>query len=73
MKPKARIVKTTWPDGTIRYTIQQPHWLFRWWWVSAWVNSWDGAMCESSFSTLEQAQSRLWRFDGSKPTTEVLQ
>ena len=63
---KARIIKRTSPGGDISYVIQQKHFLFRWLWVDAWVNSLSGASCEDSFSTLEEAQKNLPYFDGTK-------
>ncbi len=65
---KARIIKRTHPSGRVEYVIQQRHWLFRWWWVDAWV----GSSCWSSFSTLDQAKLNLWMFDGSKPVDQVV-
>jgi len=69
---KARIIKRTFVDGRVIYVIQQKHSLFRWWWVDAWINSWDGAYCEDSFSTLEEAEKNLCYFDGTKCKEEVI-
>ena len=69
---KARIIKRTHPSGRVEYVIQQRHWLFRWWWVDAWVNSSAGPSCWDSFSTLDQAKLSLWQFDGSKPVDQVV-
>lgn len=54
------------PDGRTEYVIQQPHFIFRWWWVDAWMNSSNGAACNDSFETLEEAKKHLCYFDGSK-------
>ncbi len=70
---KVRIVKRTHPSGRVEYVIQQRHFLFRWWWVDAWINSPYGAACRDSFRTLEEAKGNLWLFDGSKPTEEVVE
>ena len=70
---KARIVKKTFPDGRITYTIQQKHFLFRWLWVDAWINSSAGAACLDSFSTLEEAKRNLCYFDGTKTKIEVVE
>lgn len=67
---KARIVETTYPDGTRDYTIQQKHFLFRCWWVSASCNYPEGAL--DTFNTLEKAKENLWFFDGSKPVSKVV-
>ena len=70
---KARIIKRTHPSGRVEYVIQQRHFLFKWWWVDAWINSSAGAACGDSFSTLDQAKLNLWQFDDSKPTEEVVE
>jgi hypothetical protein len=69
---KSRIIKRTSPGGNISYVIQQKHFLFRWWWVDAWVNSLSGASCEDSFATLEEAQKNLPYFDKTKWTEEPI-
>jgi hypothetical protein len=69
---KARIIKRTHPSGRVEYVIQQRHWLFRWWWVDAWINAGHVAACKDSFSTLDQAKDNLWQFDGSKPVDQVV-
>ena len=51
---KARIVKKTNVDGRVVFVIQQRHFLFRWWWVDAWVN--HSVYTTDSFSTLEEAK-----------------
>jgi hypothetical protein len=68
---KTRIVKRTAPDNSVQYVIQQKHFLFRWTWTDAWINSLDGASCRDSFSTLEEAQENLVWFDGTKFKDEV--
>ena len=70
---KTRIIKRTLPTNKVEYVIQQKHFLFRWWWVDAWVNSWDRAACVDSFRTLEEAKNNLCRFDGSVCIEEVVQ
>ena len=62
---KARIVERTSPDGRKEYVIQQRHFLFRWLWVDAWVNSFFGASCRDSWFTLEEAKENLCFFDGT--------
>lgn len=62
---KTRIIKRTGPDGRVQYIIQQKHFLFRWWWVDAWLNSSCGAYCTDDFDTLEEAQANLCYFDGT--------
>ena len=52
------------PDGRIEFTIQQRHFLFRWWWVDAWVNH-DTSTIDS-FATLEEAQKKMCHFDGTR-------
>jgi hypothetical protein len=71
-KSKVRIVERTSVDGSVKYVIQQKHFLFRWWWVDAWVNSLDGAWCTDSFDSLEEAQQNLCYFDGSVCKEEVV-
>lgn len=70
---KVRIVKRTTPLGRVSFVIQQKHFLFRWWWVDAWVNSMLGASCRDSFDTLEEARKYLPLFDGTKIKDEVIQ
>ena len=69
---KVRIIKRTTPDGRIRYVIQQKHFLFRWWWVDAWLNSPSGADCTDSFNTIEEAKENLCYFDGTETKEEVV-
>jgi hypothetical protein len=71
MKKKVRIIKRTGPDGRIKYIIQQKHFLFRWWWVDAWIN--DGSVwCQDDFDTLEEAKKNLCYFDGTECKEEVV-
>lgn len=69
---KTRIIKRIRPDGDIRYVIQQPHFIFRWWWVDAWINSSSGSNCNDSWKTLKEAKENLWIFDGSKSQEEII-
>ena len=69
---KTRIVMKTFPGGRICYTIQQ-HFLFRWMWVDAWINSPFGAACQDTFYTLEEAKRNLCYFDGTKTKIEVVE
>ena len=62
---KARIVQRTLVDGRIVFVIQQKHYLLRWPWVDAWINSLYGAECCDSFDTLDDAKKHLCYFDGS--------
>ena len=67
---KVRIVKKTNVDGRVVFVIQQRHFLFRWWWVDAWVN--HSVYTTDSFSTLEEAKKNLCYFDGSKVKQEII-
>ncbi len=67
-----RIVRRITPSGSVSYVIQQKHFLFRWWWVDAWINSMDGAMCQDSFNTLGEAKANLCWFDGTFYSEEVV-
>jgi len=68
---KVQIVKRTQPNGRVSYSIQQKHFLFKWTWVDAWVNSCvEGTT--SSFDTLKEAEDHLWLFDGSRTIEEVV-
>lgn len=69
---KTRIIKRTGPDKHVEYVIQQKHFVFRWWWVDAWINSSSGASCMDSFGTLETAKANLCYFDGTKFKEEVV-
>jgi len=54
------------------YVIQQKHFLFKWWWVDAWVNSSSGASCQDSFDSLEEAKNNLCYFDNTKVKEKVI-
>jgi hypothetical protein len=69
---KARIVKRTHVDGSVCYVIQQKHFLFRWWWVDAWINSGCGTACKDHFLTLEEARKHLCYFDETQTKEEVM-
>jgi len=69
---QVRIIERTNPDRRVRYVIQQKHYLFRWWWVDAWINSSSGAYCTDSFDTLEEARENLCYFDGTKASERVV-
>lgn len=75
---KARIIKRTNVDGRVEFVIQQRHFLFRWWWVDAWMNNsaWTidsfPTLEQAHFPTLEQAQKHLCYFDGSKIKEEII-
>lgn len=64
---KIRIVEQGYADGRIKYVIQQKHFLFRWLWVDAWINSSCGASCRDDFDTLEEAKKNLCYFANPKP------
>ncbi len=66
-----RIIKRTFNDHST-FVIQQKHFLFKWQWVDAWINSWDGASCRDSYGSLEEAKDNLCYFDGSRATEEVV-
>jgi len=70
-KMKARIIERTLPSGMIQYVIQQRHFLFRWWWVDARVNSSYVGCCDTWY-TIEEARRHLCRFDGTKTTEKVI-
>ncbi len=69
---KCRIIQRTCPDGRVEHVIQQKHYLFRWWWVDAWVNSSSGPACRDSYRSLDEAIENLVDFDGSKCEETVL-
>jgi len=68
---KTRIIERTNVDGRKSYVIQQKHFLFRWWWVDAWINS-SSASCQDSFSSLEEAKKNLCYFDNTKVKEKVV-
>ena len=67
---KVRIIERTNVDGRIDYVIQERHFLFRLWWVDAWVN--HDVSTTDTFSSLEEAKKNLCYFDGSKPICKVV-
>jgi len=69
---KTRIIERINVDGRKQYVIQQPHFIFRWWWVDAWINSSSGADCRDSFDTQEEAERNLCYFDNSKIVERVV-
>ena len=69
---RVRIVERTTPAGRKSFVIQQKHLLFRWWWVDAWLNSWSGASCQDSFSSLSEARETLCWFDGSGSIDRII-
>jgi len=69
---KTRIIKRTMSNGRTRYIIQQKHFLFRWWWVDAWINSSCGAWCTDDFDTLKEAKENICYFDGTPVKEEVV-
>ena len=46
-------------NGKISYTVEQRHFIFRFWWVDAWVNSLDGACFTDTFDNKPEAQQLL--------------
>ena len=69
---KVRIIERKSPDGTISFIIQQKHFIFRWMWVDAWINSFSGACCVDSFDSLKEAKGNLCYFDGSKCSEKIV-
>lgn len=70
MKKNTRIIKRTLPDNTVKFVIQQRHFLFRWWWVDAWIN--NSVEYEDSFDTFEEAEKNICYFDGTKCKETVI-
>ena len=70
---KTRIVERTGVDGRVSYVIQQRHWLLRWWWVDAWINSMLGAACRDYFPTRAEAERHLCYFDGTAARERVVE
>ena len=66
-----RIIKRVGVDGHTKFIIQQKHFLFRWWWVDAWVNS-GSVWTKDDFDTLEEAKKNLCYFDESKCVETVV-
>lgn len=69
---KTRIIKRTEVDGIVKFIIQQPHFIFRWWWVDAWINSDCGVWCQDDFDTLEEAKKNLCYFDDTKVVEKIM-
>ena len=69
---EVRIVKRIHQNGKAEFVIQQKHWLFKWQWVDAWINSIDSANCRDNFDTLEEAKNNLYYFNGNKDKEEVV-
>lgn len=65
-----RIVERQHVDGMITYVIQQRHFLFRWWWVDAWMN--NDVSTKDEFNTAEEARKHLCYFDKSKCIDTVI-
>lgn len=71
-KKVARIIERTACDGGVEFVIQQRHFLFKWWWVDAWLNSYSGASCKDYFSTLKEAKENMCYFDGTECKERVV-
>ena len=69
---KVRIIERKGPNGHSEFVIQQKHFLFRWLWVDAWINSSFGADCQVYFSTIEEAKKNICYFDGSECSEKVV-
>lgn len=69
---KCRIVQRDYVDGRVSFVIQQKHFIFRWHWIDAWINSSSGASCLNTFVTLEEAKNNLCYFDGSSHKDKVI-
>lgn len=67
-----RIVERTMPGGNVVFVIQQQHFLFRWWWVDAWVNSLNGPDCTDTFLSLDEAERALPFFDKTLVSDRVV-
>ena len=70
---KTRIVEITDPDGTKEYQIQVKHWLLWFLWVDASYSPHEYCYISANFASLTEAKGNIYRFDGSKPTTKVVQ
>ena len=68
---KCRIIKRTGPTGHVQYVIQQKHFLFRWMWVDAWLNS-SCPYVRDSFFTMDEAIEHLPLYDGTPTKEEVV-
>lgn len=69
---KTRIINRVAPDKRVKYVIQQKHFLFRWWWVDAWINSLAGAACQDSFDSFDAARTNLCYFDGTQTKETIV-
>ena len=69
---KTRIIERTHVDGRKSWVIQQKHFLFRWLWVDAWINSSSGAISNYGYSSLKKAKKNLCYFDGTKVKEKVV-
>lgn len=67
---KVRIVERTCVDLGKVFVIQQRHFLFKWWWVDAWVNI--GVDCICTFDTLEEANKNICYFNGTRIVDKVV-
>jgi hypothetical protein len=72
---KLRIVKKSWPDGTVFFEIQECGWFNKWKPVKSYTYSLGYKLShEKEYESLEAAQKDLWRFDGTKyPKVEIIQ
>ena len=69
---ECRIVEKELPSGTIVYTIQQKHWLFKWLWCDASYNMMFPYV-QTTFSNLSEAKDNLCWFDGTKTKERVIE
>lgn len=67
---KVRIIERTNVNGDINYIIQQRHFLFKWWWVDAWMNY--DVSTNDTFYTLKDAKNNLCYFDGTKIQEKII-
>lgn len=70
-KKRVRIIERISPLGGKSYIVQQKHFLFRWWWVDAWMNS-CSSCSDDSYKTIDEAIANLPLFDGTKPIETVV-
>ena len=70
MPKDVRIIERKMPDGKIVFIIQQRHFLFRFWWIDAFMP--DCPYCTNSFDTLAESIKNLCYYDGSKPVDQVV-
>lgn len=70
MYKDVRILKRTSRDGEETFVIQQKDFLFRRWWVDAWVNfNW---FCQYTFDSIEEAMKHLCYHDGTRGSEIVV-